>query len=70
MQKQINPTDIPCLYLPYTNSNKIIIYFHANAEDLGTSYAFLTHLRKQLKINILAVEYPGYGLYKGSPNSQ
>lgn len=58
-------THIPCLYLPYqTGSSKILIYFHGNAEDVGLSYEMLDHIRSSLKINILAVEYPGYGIYE------
>ena len=56
---------IPCLFLPYqSGSSKIILFFHGNAEDLGISYEMLDHLRGALKINILAVEYPGYGIYQ------
>ena len=33
---------IPCLYLPYDDgSNKIIIYFHGNAEDVGLAFDLL-----------------------------
>ena len=39
-----------------------------NAEDLGMSCTFLRHMRDQFKMNILAVEYPGYGLL-GSVNA-
>lgn len=68
--KNATTTNIPCLYLPYIEgSDKLMIYFHGNAEDLGYSYDFVSTLRKHLKINILAVEYPGYGLYEGNPNS-
>lgn len=50
--------------MPYSNgSNKLIIFFHGNAEDIGISYEMLDHLRASLKCNILAVEYPGYGIY-------
>lgn len=49
---------------PSGKSDKLIIYFHANAEDLGNSYLFLDHLRTQLKVNVLAPEYPGYGIYR------
>ena len=45
-------------------SSKLLIYFHANAEDLGTSYQFLNYLRQILRINIIAPEYPGYGIYQ------
>ena len=40
----------------------MILFFHANAEDLGMSFAVLRHVRDQFKVNVLAVEYPGYGL--------
>ena len=48
------------------------MYFHGNAEDIGLSYEMLDHLRGALKVNILAVEYPGYGVYKedGGCNSE
>jgi dienelactone hydrolase len=38
------------------------MFFHANAEDLGMSFAVLKHMRDQFKVNVLSVEYPGYGL--------
>jgi hypothetical protein len=41
----------------------MLIYFHGNAEDVGLSYEMLDHLRSSLKLNVLAVEYPGYGIY-------
>ena len=39
------------------------MFFHGNAEDIGISYEMLDHLRTALKVNILAIEYPGYGIY-------
>jgi pimeloyl-ACP methyl ester carboxylesterase len=62
---------IPCLLLQYhEGSSKIMIYFHGNAEDLGLSFDILDTLRSVLHIHILAVEYPGYGVYSGRPNSE
>ena len=56
---------IPCLFLPFqTGSSKLMLYFHGNAEDLGLSYEILDHMRNSFKLNILAVEYPGYGIYE------
>lgn len=56
---------LPCLYLPYLKgSNKLIIFFHGNAEDIGISYEMLDHMRTALKINVMAVEYPSYGVYE------
>lgn len=55
---------VPCLFLPcLKGSNKLIIFFHGNAEDLGISYEMLDHMRTALRMNIMAVEYPGYGIY-------
>ena len=62
---------IPCLYLPYTQgSSKLIIYFHGNAEDLGLAYELLDHLKNSLKVHVLAIEYPGYGIYPGTPSAE
>ena len=64
---------IPCLYLPYnkgSGSTRILVYFHANAEDLGTIRSFLEELRDNLQIHVLGMEYPGYGIYAGSPTAE
>jgi len=42
---------------------QFLIYFHGNAVDLGRVKYELTILRKKLKMNIVAMEYAGYGLY-------
>lgn len=58
---------IPSLYLQSSHgSSKLLLFFHANAEDLGKIYDFLDIIRCVLEVSILAPEYPGYGLYKGS----
>ena len=55
---------VPCLFLPcLKGSSKLIIFFHGNAEDLGISYEMLDHMRTALRVNLMAVEYPGYGIY-------
>ena len=43
-QKNDNPLleYIPCLYLPCdTGGNKVVIYFHGNAEDIGLAFDLL-----------------------------
>ena len=42
-----------------------MIFFHGNLEDIGVASSFLQELSSGLNISILAVEYPGYGLYPG-----
>ena len=69
--KESDTEFIPCLYLSYSQgSSKVMIYFHGNAEDLGQAYQLLNHIRNTLKIHIVAVEFPGYGIYPGSPCSK
>lgn len=56
---------IPCLFLMSPSARFLIFYLHSNAEDLGRCYPFLTLLRYQFQVHVLAVEYPGYGLCPG-----
>jgi pimeloyl-ACP methyl ester carboxylesterase len=57
---------IPCLLMKFeTGSSKIFLYFHANAEDLGRAYKFLSFINVYLRMHVIAVEYPGYGVYEG-----
>ena len=43
---------------------KIIVYFHGNAEDVGVSYELLVKMSITYQCSVLAVEYPGYGIYQ------
>ncbi len=67
--EKINETTtyIPCLFLKSKiPSEKILIYFHSNYEDLGNTFPLCSSICKNLNINVLSVEYPGYGIYKSS----
>ena len=46
-------------------ASKTFVYFHANAEDIGRAQKFLMYVHMYLKMNVMAVEYPGYGVYTG-----
>lgn len=60
---------IPCLFVRSVEPSEVImVYFHGNAEDIGKNKEFMTLISKCLKIHVLAVEYPGYGIYKGEPS--
>lgn len=61
---------IPCMWLPAPRAAGVILFCHGNAEDLGMCFPFVRHMRDQFKMNILAVEYPGYGLLHGAPVSE
>ena len=59
---------IPCLFLPCDadeGGNKVVLYFHGNAEDIGLAFDLLYMFGAEMRMHVLAVEYPGYGLYKG-----
>jgi hypothetical protein len=71
--KDREPIDfIPCMLMPFEKggSAKLFLYFHANAEDLGRAYKFLSYIHFYLKMHVLAVEYPGYGVYKNSTGKE
>lgn len=63
---------IPCLLLRPSNSFSpfILLYFHGNGEDVFLAYDLLNNLRNNLQINVLAIEYPGYGIYKESCSAE
>ena len=46
-----------------TNPGKLLIYFHGNGEDLGQCYYLMNCYRRRLNVRVLAMEYPGYGLF-------
>lgn len=47
----------------------MMIYFHGNAEDVGLAMELLAFVKDMLKVHVLAMEYPGYGVYEGEPNA-
>lgn len=61
---------IPCLLLRHPGASWLLVFFHANAEDLGRIYWFLRQLKALLHVHILAVEYPGYGVCSGEATEE
>jgi len=61
---------VPCLLLQHPEAVHFLIYFHANSEDLGHIYMTLRYLRTLLRVHVLAVEYPGYGICSGTPTER
>lgn len=52
----------PCRVIRSPGSQHLVVYFHRNAEDLGTCKRFCECLRDSLRVHVLAAEFPGYGL--------
>jgi len=47
-----------------------ILFSHGNAEDLNTSFSWMKKLSKELKVNMISYDYPGYGESKGVPSEE
>uniref|UniRef100_A0A0G4HML8 Peptidase S9 prolyl oligopeptidase catalytic domain-containing protein n=1 Tax=Chromera velia CCMP2878 TaxID=1169474 RepID=A0A0G4HML8_9ALVE len=61
-------TRFPALLLNCPQPTRhLILYFHANAEDLGTVFPFLKDMQALLCCHVMAIEYPGYGICPGRP---
>lgn len=39
-----------------------MLYFHGMGEDLAEIQHEMNYIRRRCKVNVLGVEYPGYGL--------
>ena len=66
---------MPCLFCPFLDyatkysTKNFLIYFHGNAEDIVYAYDFINYLREEFRMNVLAMEYAGYGAYKDCDSS-
>ncbi len=54
-------------YLPNPKSSKALLWFHGNAENIGYGLGHLKFLAG-LGVNILALDYRGYGRSEGAPD--
>jgi pimeloyl-ACP methyl ester carboxylesterase len=52
------------------NSKYLLLYFHASGEDIKSAHTLLNYIRNSYQINVLAMEYPGYSIYKGSVSAE
>lgn len=46
----------------------VLLHFHGNATDIGMMMASYCELSKQLGVDVVGVEYSGYGVSTGSPS--
>ena len=64
---------VPCFIIRSTSSSvcsKYALFYHGNAEDVNLAYEIVNHIRFTLAVNVIAPEYPGYGIYPGRPNEE
>jgi len=53
-----------------TGTDRVVIYSHGNAEDLGQRLPYLDLLSKICATDVFAYEYCGYGISEGSPSEE
>lgn len=64
------PQLVPCYLRNYEpGSSILLVFFHGTADDLGTTIGFLDEISKTLRVNVVSLEFPGYGVYEGVPTS-
>jgi pimeloyl-ACP methyl ester carboxylesterase len=58
----------PCLWFEHKNATFTILYMHDNSVDLGMIRNVCYQMARQVECNVLAIEYPGYGINYGTPS--
>lgn len=62
---------IPAVHIRRSiGADRTILYSHGNAEDLGLILPLLDRMAEACVADILAYEYPGYGLSDGEPSEE
>ena len=58
------PYRIPAFFLLNRGARLTVLYSHGNAEDLGMMYRRMKEIARAFGVNVMAYDYPGYGLSK------
>ena len=61
-------THIPVFYKKNESSQKVLIYFHGNAEDVILSVGIIDAISLYCEASVIGMEYPGYSVYKKRQN--
>jgi len=62
-----NKTVVPLFCLIFPDAYFTIIYSHGNATDCGGMFTRYTELAANLRVNLVAYDYTGYGASTGTP---
>jgi len=63
-------TKLHGLFANHPDSQRALLYFHGNAEDVCRRLDFVRHLRQTLDASVFVFTYRGYGHSEGSPHEQ
>lgn len=58
---------VACFYYPPANDEKVLLWAHGNAEDIGNLKPLLAEFHRR-GIGVLGYDYPGYGHSAGAPS--
>jgi len=63
---------IPAVHIRRSNigTDRVVIYSHGNAEDLGQRLPYLDLLSKLCAVDVLGYEYCGYGMSEGTASEE
>jgi len=59
---------VPLLHFVYPGVQTTLLWSHGNAMDIGEMYFFFLQLALELKVNVAAYDYSGYGAATGEPS--
>ncbi len=65
--KNEDEKQVAALYFKGSPNMPTLLWSHGNAEDLQSLYPLLERINQMQGYNILAYDYPGYGLSEGKP---
>ena len=60
-------TQISAWYLPHPEAEKTLLFFHGNGGNISHRGDSL-YIFNKLKLNVLIMDYPGYGTSDGQPS--
>jgi len=69
-QRNRRKPPVPCLFVYNPRAEFLLITAHGNACDLGGLFPEVCYFGSRLPVHVLAVEYPGYGLFPGTPSEE
>jgi len=61
---------VPCIGFPHPRSSQVIIWAHANHEDVWRGREHLSWMRAQFGCHVVGFEYPGYSPAPGKATEQ
>lgn len=67
--RTVRDVNIPAFYID-RKSKVTILFSHGNAEDIGMIYEWFCHFSREMRVNLLAYDYEGYGKTSGTPSEQ